>query len=178
MTVHARNAGRRRAVLPVLACAIALLLAGCSLGAPAASSSSAAVPASSGATLSAPVPTPTVVAGDSPRVAALAYRTTLAAARGRHLDYLEFLCSVPSARDAATVFVAVHERTSWDSGRTSLDEVLAQPVRPVAAGTYRPGPAVSLKQVRNGRLAGDAIIGLVGPDHRCSASYIGAPVTG
>ncbi|MGN6743158.1 MAG: hypothetical protein ACTHJL_07645 [Amnibacterium sp.] len=176
MTPRPRTAGRRGAAPALLGGATVLLLSACSLGSP------TTTPTPPGTTTSAAAPTPSatvpVVAGDSPRAAALAYRTAVAAALGHRLTYLEYLCSVPSGRDAATVFVAVHERTSWDSGRSTLDAVLAQPVRPVAPGAYRPGPAVPLRSVRDGRLGGDAIIGLVGSDHRCSASYIGAPATG
>jgi hypothetical protein len=174
MTQRARGAAVRTPAVTALVSVAAMLLTGC-----VSDSASTPTPTSS---LSAPssssTPAPPVIAAASPRLAALAARTAAAAARGRRLTYLEYLCSISSRRDPSTTFVAVHERTSWQSGRVTLDAVLAQAVTSVSAGSYRPGRVIPIRTVRNGRLGGDAITGLVGPGHRCSAEYLGAAARG
>jgi hypothetical protein len=102
-------------------------------------------------------------------------------ALAHRVTWLEYLCAVPGAKDPGLTYVALHERTTWraSGSAASLDAVLAQPVRRVGGGGWvAAGSPVAIRSVRNGRLASDAIVGLVGPDHRCSASYIGPPVTG
>ncbi|MCU1472282.1 hypothetical protein [Amnibacterium sp.] len=132
----------------------------------------------SGSAIASSSPPPTAA---SPSAAARAERTRIDAALAHRVVWLEYLCSVPSAKDPGLTYVALHERTTWRaSGSTaSLDVVLAQPVRRVQSGGWTAaGSPVAIRSVRNGRLASDAIVGLVGPAHRCSASYIGPPVAG
>ncbi|HEV7623380.1 MAG TPA: hypothetical protein VGO26_04540 [Amnibacterium sp.] len=165
-------------IAAALAAAVLLCCTACMSGAPSGSGATASPSATTAPSPAAPSPSAT---GASAPAAARAERLRVDAALGHRVAWLEYLCSVPSGRDQHVVYVALHERTTWQASGTtsSLDAVLAQPVRAAAGGGWAvAGSPVTIRSVRDRRLASDAIVGLVGPDHRCSASYIGPPVTG